>query len=56
MLWGVSSTALFRAHTAGFALAALKVHHDEDAEIYLNGRRVAVFTGLATDFFTTLAA
>ena len=45
----------FRADTAEFALVALKLHHDEDTEIYLNGLRVAVFTGFVTDYFTALA-
>jgi hypothetical protein len=45
----------FRAEKAEFALAALKLHHDEDTEIYLNGQRVAVFTGFVTGYFTALA-
>jgi hypothetical protein len=45
----------FRADTAAFALTALKLHHDEDTEIYLNGQRVAVFTGYASGYFTALA-
>ena len=45
----------FRADTTDFALAALKLHHDEDAEVYLNGQQVAVFRGFVTDYFATLA-
>ena len=29
---------------------ALLVHHDEDAEIYLNGQRVMALTGYRTDY------
>ncbi len=46
----------FRAETTDFALPALKLHHDEDAEIYLNGQRVAVFTGFITHYSTVLNA
>jgi hypothetical protein len=28
-----------------FDLAALTIHHDEDAEVYVNGQKVATFTG-----------
>lgn len=45
----------FHADTKAFALAALKLHHDEDTEVFLNGQPVAVFTGYVTDYFTTLA-
>ena len=45
----------FRADATDFALAALKLHHDEDTEIFLNGQPVAVFTGYVTDYFTTPA-
>jgi hypothetical protein len=44
----------FRADTAEFALVALKLHHDEDTEIYLNGQQVAALTGFVTDYFTAL--
>ena len=44
----------FRADTAEFALVALKLYHDEDTEIYLNGQRVAAFTGFVGDYFTPL--
>ncbi len=40
----------FRAGALNPALAALNVHHDEDAEIYLNGQRVAAFTGFTTGY------
>jgi hypothetical protein len=33
---------------------ALKLRHDEDAEIYLNGHPVAMLTGFSTDYITTL--
>ena len=36
-------------------MVALKLHHDEDTEIYLNGHRVAVFAGFVADYFTALA-
>ena len=36
-------------------MVALKLHHDEDTEIYLNGHRLAVFTGYVTDYFTALS-
>ena len=36
-------------------MLALKLHHDEDTEIYLNGQQVGVFTGYVTGYFTTLA-
>jgi hypothetical protein len=45
----------FRADTAQFDLVALKLHHDEDTEIYLNGQPVAVFAGFVTDYFTALS-
>ena len=44
----------FRADTTDFALAALKLHHDEDTEVYLNGQRVAAFTGFVTSYFTAV--
>jgi len=46
---------MFRADTAKFDLVALKLHHDEDAEIYLNGKPVAAFSGFATGYSTVLA-
>jgi hypothetical protein len=44
----------FQADTAKFELTALKLHHDEDVEIYLNGRRVAMLAGFITDYTTIL--
>ena len=44
----------FRADTTEFALFGLKLHHDEDTEIYLNGQRVAVFAGYVAGYFTAL--
>lgn len=35
------------------ARPALLIHHDEDAEVYLNGQRVATFTGFVTQYKTT---
>lgn len=29
----------------------LRIHHDEDAEVYLNGERIATVTGYATNYF-----
>lgn len=29
----------------------LRIHHDEDAEVYLNGERIDNFTGYVTDYF-----
>lgn len=34
------------------ARPALLIHHDEDAEVYLNGQRVAAFTGYITQYKT----
>src|SRR5688572_8211107 len=34
------------------ARPALLIHHDEDAEVYLNGQRVATFTGFTTQYKT----
>jgi hypothetical protein len=45
----------FRVETKASDLLALKLHHDEDAEVYVNGLRVASFTGFVTDYFTALA-
>ncbi len=44
----------FRTDAAHFDLTALKLHHDEDAEIYLNGKRVGQFAGFLTDYTTVL--
>jgi hypothetical protein len=40
----------FQADRPDFALTALLLHHDEDAEIYLNGQRVAALAGFATSY------
>jgi len=40
----------FRAERSDIALTALKLHHDEDTEIYLNGQRVAALTGFTTEY------
>lgn len=44
----------FRVETIAAGLTARKLHYDEDAEIYLNGQRVAAFTGYATAYSTLL--
>jgi hypothetical protein len=44
----------FRADTAANDLLGLKLHHDEDTEIYLNGRQVAALSGYVGDYLTTL--
>ena len=31
---------------------SLKIHHDEDAEVYLNGKQIALFKGFRTDYTT----
>ena len=31
--------------------AALRIFHDEDAEVYLNGRRIASFSGHVSGYF-----
>jgi hypothetical protein len=45
----------FQVDSVEFPLSALKLHHDEDAEVYLNGQRVAALTGFITDYRTVLA-
>ncbi|MFI5381332.1 MAG: hypothetical protein ACHRHE_18700, partial [Tepidisphaerales bacterium] len=40
----------FRVERTDIPLAALRMHHDEDAEIYVNGRKLAQFTGFVTDY------
>src|SRR5262249_7596275 len=31
----------------------LRIHHDEDVEVYLNGQKIASFTGFVTNYFET---
>ncbi len=40
----------FRLATTDFPFMALDIHHDEDAEVYVNGHRVASFTGFTTNY------
>ena len=35
-------------------LARLRIHHDEDAEVYVNGKRVAQFPKFVGDYFTSV--
>jgi len=44
----------FRLAEATFAIAALRIHHDEDAEVYLNGEPVGSFSGFVQNYFTAL--
>jgi len=44
----------FRLAEATFAIAALRIHHDEDAEVYLNGGPVGSFSGFVQNYFTAL--
>jgi len=46
---------VFRVEKLDQSLTALKLHHDEDAEVYLNGKPVATFAGYATDYSTVLS-
>lgn len=41
----------FRVDSLSFELAALDIHHDEDAEVYVNGRKVASFAGHVGGYF-----
>ena len=44
----------FRIEKPDAALAGLRIHHDEDAEVYLNGKKVAEFGGYVGNYFTVL--
>ncbi len=45
-IWLRKTVALTRA----LSQPALLIHHDEDAEVHINGRLVATFTGYATEY------
>ena len=51
-LWGTSDIWLRKSFEVGAvpAKAALLIHHDEDAEVYINGKRVAALSGYTTDY------
>jgi hypothetical protein len=40
----------FEWKDTGLANPQLRIHHDEDAEVYLNGRRIASLTGYVTGY------
>ncbi len=42
----------FRMETTDLALAGLRIHHDEDAEVYVNGSKVAEFSGFVGGYST----
>ena len=44
----------FTREKANIALAALRIHHDEDAEIYVNGIKVAEFSGFVQKYGTLM--
>lgn len=44
----------FHLDATAFALAALRLHHDEDTEVYLNGQQVVALTGYTTAHSTVL--
>jgi hypothetical protein len=41
----------FRLESKTFDLAALTIHHDEEAEVYVNGRQIAAFAGFVGAYF-----
>ena len=44
----------FRIEKMAVALAGLRIHHDEDAEVYVNGKKVAEFSGFVGAYSTEL--
>ncbi|MGA2498710.1 MAG: glycoside hydrolase family 2 TIM barrel-domain containing protein [Tepidisphaeraceae bacterium] len=46
----------FRVEQADISLAALRLHHDEDVEVYLNGRKIVELVGFVTDYQLILNA
>ena len=58
-VWDTSDIWLrrrFHLKDMNFRYLALVIHHDEDAEVYINGTRVASFQGFVTGYVEHLLA